>query len=161
MPKDKNAFVEFRAIRSRITMEQVLEHYRVLGKFKRTGNRLSGPCPIHNGSNPSQFRVDTEKNIWNCFSECKHGGNVLDFIARKEGIPIHAAALKACEWFGISLTDVKNDDNAPAQTAERPSKPSMQPAASKPAAPTEPEDDTPNPPLRFRLENLRHEHPYL
>jgi len=32
--------------------------------------------------NKTQFRVDTEKNIWNCFSECKHGGNTLDFICR-------------------------------------------------------------------------------
>ena len=25
----------------------------------QSANRLSGPCPIHNGSNPTQFRVDT------------------------------------------------------------------------------------------------------
>ena len=101
MPKEKKPFVDFRDIRSRITMEQVLEHYGVLDKFTRNGSRLSGPCPIHNGTNPTQFRVDTEKNIWNCFSECKHGGNVLDFIAKKEDLSIHDAAIKACEWFTL------------------------------------------------------------
>src|SRR5689334_11366673 len=126
MPKERNPFVDFRAIRARLTMEQVLGHYGVLDTFKRSGDRLSGPCPIHGGSNPSQFRVDTKKNIWNCFSECKHGGNVLDFIAKKEDVSIHAAALKACEWFNIPVGDVK---------AERPAKETAEPAA-KPPKPT-------------------------
>jgi len=84
MSKTRKPFVDFRAIRERLTMEQVLEHYGVLHTLKRKGNRLSGPCPTHHGSNPTQFRVETDRNIWNCFSECKHGGNTLDFIAKKE-----------------------------------------------------------------------------
>ena len=106
----KKPFVDFRAIRAQITMEHVLQHYGVLHAFKRSGPHLSGPCPIHHGSNPTQFRVDTDKNLWNCFSECKHGGNVLDFIAKKEDIPIHDAALKACEWFGIPIDEVENEN---------------------------------------------------
>ncbi|TAL03635.1 MAG: hypothetical protein EPO07_05905, partial [Verrucomicrobia bacterium] len=162
MSKTRKPFVDFRAIRGRITMEQVLEHYGVLHTFKRSGNRLSGPCPIHGGSDPSQFRVETEKNIWNCFSECKHGGNVLDFIASKENVPIHEAALKACEWFNIPIAEVKTDsprsesDSAPEETPERPSKPVVQPTT-----PPKPEDNTPNAPLKFRLDKLQREHPYL
>src|ERR1039457_92824 len=119
----KKPFVDFRETRSRITMEQILEHYGVLHTLKRAGNSLSGPCPIHKGSNPTQFRVDTEKNIWNCFSECKHGGNTLDFIAKMEGITIHDAAIKACEWFDIPIDEVKSSAGEPEEKA----------AASKPA----------------------------
>jgi len=158
MPKEKKPFVNFRDIRSRITMEQVLEHYGVLDKFKRTGNRLSGPCPIHNGNNPTQFRVDTEKNLWNCFSECKQGGNMLDFITRKENVSIHDAALKACEWFGIPLDEVKADSPQNGQEEAPAAKPSPKPKSK--SAPS-PEDSTPNPPLTFRLERLQREHPYL
>ena len=78
----KSSFVDFKAVKAAITMEEVLEHYGVLERFKRSGDSLSGPCPIHKGTNPTQFRVSLSKNIWNCFSECKKGGNVLDFIAR-------------------------------------------------------------------------------
>ena len=126
MNKSKKSFVDFRAIRNRVAMEHVLVHYGVFGTFKRCGNSLSGPCPIHGGSNPSQFRVDTEKNLWNCFSQCKSGGSVLDFIAKKEGISIYAAALRACEWFGISLDQIKSDgtdrepDESPERNAEAP-----------------------------------------
>ena len=82
-------------------MEQVLEHYGILDKFKPGADSLNGPCPIHKGSNPTQFRVSLSKNIWNCFSECKHGGNVLDFITEMEDVSIHAAAFKAIEWFNL------------------------------------------------------------
>lgn len=171
MPKSRKPFVDFRAIRARLTMEQVLDHYGVLHTFTRTGNRLSGPCPIHGGSNPTQFRVETDKNIWKCFSECQHGGNVLDFIAKKEDLPIHDAAIKACGWFGIPLDDVLAGDRAADEPAEpRPARrpnaghaapdAPAQPAPEPPAKPS-PEDHQPNPPLKFRLEKLQREHPYL
>jgi DNA primase len=155
----KRPFVDFRDIRSRITMEQVLEHYGVLGTFKRSGHNLSGPCPIHKGSNPTQFRVETQKNIWHCFSECKCGGNALDFIGKMDNISIHDAALKACEWFGIPLDEVKTSGKA-AELEEHPPAAAARPKAqSKPAH--KPEDNAPNPPLKFKLDKLQREHPYL
>src|SRR6267378_2463734 len=98
----KSSFVDFKAVKAAIHMEQVLEHYGLLDRFKKSGDSLSGPCPIHKGSNPTQFRVSISKNIWNCFSECKGGGNVLDFISKLENVTIHAAALKAMDWFGLT-----------------------------------------------------------
>ena len=160
MPKSK--FVDFKAVKAAITMEAVLEHYGILDKFKRGSDSLSGPCPIHKGENPTQFRVSISKNIWNCFSECKRGGNTLDFIARMESVSIHAAALKAIEWFKL------DPEAMSAGTNEEAEKPSEAPKAadapkSKPAAKTAPvqENGTPNKPLKFRLDKLERSHPYL
>jgi DNA primase len=158
----KSSFVDFRAVKAAITMEQVLEHYGILDKFKRSGDRLSGPCPIHKGSNPTQFSVSISKNAWNCFSQCKCGGNVLDFIARMEDVSIHAAALKAIEWFHLDPEAMSADSH---EEAEKPSEaptagdaPRPKPAA-KPAP--VPENGTPNKPLQFRLDKLERTHPYL
>src|SRR6266436_3241502 len=107
----KSSFVDFRAVKAAITMEQLLQHYGLLDRFKRSGDSLSGPCPIHKGENPTQFRVSVSKNIWNCFSECKHGGNTLDFIARMESVTIHAAALKAIEWFSLDPETMSGNSN--------------------------------------------------
>jgi DNA primase len=104
MPKSK--FVDFKAVKAAITMEQVLDHYGLLDKFKRSGDSLSGACPIHKGNNPTQFRVSISKNVWNCFSECKHGGNTLDFISRMDDVSILAAANKAIEWFQLDLDEM-------------------------------------------------------
>jgi DNA primase len=161
----KSSFVDFKAVKAAITMEQVLEHYGILDKFKRGSDSLSGSCPIHKGSNPTQFRISISKNIWNCFSECKHGGNVLDFIARMEDVSIHAAALKAIEWFNLdpeamsasSQEEAENTSEAPKAGDARKS------ATVKPAAKPAPvqENGVPNKPLQFRLDKLERSHPYL
>lgn len=103
--------VDFKAVKAAVclrpsplrsgSMLQVLEHYGLAESFKRSGNSLSGPCPLHNGQNRTQFRVSLEKNYWNCFGTCKGGGNVLDFVARKEGCSLREAALALCDWFQL------------------------------------------------------------
>lgn len=160
----KSQFVDFKAVKAAITMEQVLEHYGILDKFKRGTDSLNGPCPIHKGSNPTQFRVSISKNIWNCFSECKHGGNVLDFIAKMEDVSIHAAALKAIEWFNLDPEAMSaeggKDEAGEAETAAPAAPtPAPKPTARKPA-PTA-EAGAPNAPLKFRLDKLDRLHPYL
>ena len=162
----KTAFVDFKAVKAAITMEQVLQHYGLLEKFKHGTDSLNGPCPIHKGSNPTQFRVSLSKNIWNCFSECKHGGNVLDFIAEMENVSIHAAALKSIAWFNLDPEAMAASDGkeAPAETEARP--PAAKPAAKPTTAPkapvaSAPESSVPNTPLKFRLDKLERSHPYL
>jgi DNA primase len=159
----KSSFIDFRAVKAAITMEKVLEHYSLLDRFRRSGDSLSGPCPIHKGENPTQFRVSVSKNIWNCFSECKHGGNVLDFIARMEDVSVHAAALKAIEWFDLdpatmqakASDDERHQSDAPHTATASPPKP-----VSKKEVPIA-ETMAPNAPLKFRLDKLEREHPYL
>jgi DNA primase len=160
MPKSK--FVDFKAVKSALTIERVLEHYGLLDTFKRSGDSLSGPCPIHKGSNPTQFRVSLSKNVWNCFSECKHGGNTLDFIARMENVSIHAAAQKAIEWFQLDpdamSADREQEPERPDETPKAGDAPKPRPARE--AAPAK-ENSAPNKPLKFRLDKLQSDHPYL
>src|SRR3954447_23305777 len=114
----KSPYVDFKAVREALKMEQVLDRYGLMHQFKQSGDSLSGPCPIHKGNNPTQFRVSLSKNIWNCFSECKHGGNVLDFIARMESVTVHAAALKAIDWFGLDSEAVSGNSAKEAHAAQ-------------------------------------------
>lgn len=168
MPKSQ--FIDFKAVKSAITMEQILVHYGLLDRFKRNGDSLSGPCPIHRGDSPNQFRVSTSKNIWNCFSKCKRGGNTLDFIARMENVSIHGAALKAIDWFSLdpdamSATTEENGErpSAPRKNDKHPAESPKSDAKPQPAARpvSTPENGTPNKPLQFRLDKLVHEHPYF
>ena len=161
----KNRLVDFRAIRESVTMEEVLRHYGLLEQMKTSGDSLSGCCPIHKGTNPTQFRVSLTKNLWNCFSECKHGGNVLDFIARMEDISAFGAAQKAIEWFKLDPERVYAESNPPpAETPasrDAPAPPAKPAQRSAPTAEPKPEGTAPNPPLKFRLDKLQREHPYL
>jgi len=159
----KSKLVDFRAVRAAVSMERVLGHYGLLDPMKRTGDNLSGCCPIHKGSNPTQFRVSVSKNLWNCFSECKRGGNVIDFIALMEGVSAYGAALKAIEWFNLDAEQVQvpakpaPDRNLrPAPQVEKTAEP-----VSSPPPDSNPGAETFNPPLKFRLEKLQRDHPYL
>ncbi len=157
----KSTFLDFRAVKASISMEQVLEHYGLLDQFKRGADSLSGPCPIHKGSNPTQFRVSVSKNVWNCFSECKHGGNVLDFIAHMEKITIHAAALKAIEWFGINREEVSGGSEDSHEEPREPKRNGVSQTRLAPKSEPKPQDNNPNPTLKFRLDKLDRSHPYL
>ncbi len=157
----KSSFVDFKAVKAAVSLEQVLEHYGLLDKFKRSGDTLSGPCPIHKGTNPTQFRISLTKNLWNCFSECKRGGNVLDFIARMEDSSIHAAAMQAIEWFGLdaeAMTTGVKEDQKGSEPRGKTSSPQKQ---SPPKSTTDPDLSTANKPLKFRLEKLDQTHTYL
>jgi DNA primase len=159
----RSSFVDFKAVKAAITMEQVLEHYGLMDKFTRKGDSLNGPCPIHNGSNPTQFRVSISKNIFNCFSECKQGGNALDFIAKMENVSIHAAALKAIEWFQLNTKSVTRSSDEPEEKQSTEPRIERAPAAKKTARKQTTAEDTStsNKPLQFRLEKLERNHPYL
>ena len=155
----KSSFVDFKAVKAVLTMERVLDHYGLMDKFTRKGDNLSGPCPIHKGTNPTQFRVSLSKNVFNCFSECKHGGNALDFIAKMENVSIHAAALKAVEWFHIDLDAVADGRDGESEEASE----LDEPKTSKRRVSTIPKEEPsePNKPLKFRLDKLERTHPYL
>src|ERR1019366_6731269 len=98
--------------------------------------------------------------IWNCFSECKHGGNVLDFIARMDDVSILAAANKAIEWFHLDPEEMSvNSEGEAGNEAPKSGDAPRLKAAAKPA-PVQ-EKGEPNKPLKFRLEKLERSHPYL
>lgn len=46
----------------------------VLPGFRREGNRMFGPCPVHGGDNVRAFVVDLAGDRWFCFTRCRRGG---------------------------------------------------------------------------------------
>jgi len=154
----KRNYVDFKAVKQAVSILQILDHYGLTGGLKRNGDSLSGTCPIHKGENPSEFRVSISKNCWNCFSQCKRGGNILDFVRLKENITLRDAALRIAEWFALSMTDgakQKSGANAEVETLKK--------RAPVPAKETVAADESaePNKPLGFQLQNLDQTHPYL
>jgi DNA primase len=70
----------FDRLKQQITITDVLAHYRLETKLRNKGSYLLGPCPLHGGDNPSAFRVNAERGIWNCFTACKTGGDIVDLV---------------------------------------------------------------------------------
>ena len=174
----KRSFVNFEAVKAAVNITQVLERYGLAEQFKKTnnGDTWSGPCPIHQGTNPTQFRVSVSKNCWHCFSgDCHAHGNVLEFVSRMENISITEAARKLAEWFQVNAEwkpDTGRREKAVrTEAVESPAAeeaPAPRPAAkavTRPASQIEPlakaDEIGGNKKLNFALQNLDAAHPYL
>lgn len=135
------AVVSFAEVKRAVGIEAVLTRYGILGSLALKGANLTGPCPFCNGRSERAFRASPEKNAWYCFG-CKQGGNVLDFVAKREGVTLRLAAIALNDWFELGL-------GAPAE----PAKASTEPPAAAPAS-----EPTVNPPLTFALKTLDPSH---
>lgn len=148
-------WVDFRAVKSSISMEMALAHY---GVVMRPLNHcyLRGRCPLptHASKGSAQsFIVNVEKNAWACHSSScvvarggRLGGNVLDFVASMEKCSVRTAALQLQDWFRASTGSGWLGDPSRAATVP-PSEVSS--------------DEDPNRPLSFSLAGVDFHHPYL
>ena len=134
-------FIGFDRLKQSVTMEQVLDRYGLRERLRHSGDSLSGVCPLHQGHNPSQFRVSLSRNCWICFGDCHAGGSIIDFVSRMEKVGIREAGMLLQDWFSLK----------PVNGGEIP----------KAAATAIPFRKESNPPLRFSLGALDGAHPYL
>jgi DNA primase len=178
------AFIDFTAVKAAVSFQQVLEHYGLTTSMRsiHNGDGFEGPCPIHEGTSQDIFKVTLSKNCWFCHnSQCKCGGNHLDFVAKMENCNAHEAALKLDQWFNLGLAGKaesapQHRDSAPARSApsthEQPLQRRQQlppsrtrsmpsPAAEATVSEEPPEDADDNVPLSFKLENLKTDHAYF
>jgi DNA primase catalytic core len=76
----------------------------VIGKtvaLKRRGRKFLGLCPFHSEKSPS-FNVDSERQFFHCFG-CKAGGNVIDFVMKRDGLPFIDALRQLGEVAGLDM----------------------------------------------------------
>jgi len=81
---------DFDHIKATADLVKVMESYGVT--LKKQGADFVGLCPFHDDTKPS-LHVTPAKQLWNC-PACGAGGNVLQFVAKREGCTEKEAALK-------------------------------------------------------------------
>lgn len=156
-------WIDFKAVKDAARFEPVLERYGL--ELTKKGSELTGLCPFHEDSKPS-FSVNTEKRLFHCFA-CKAKGNILDFVAKKEGVSVRRAAELVCEWLGLEADLREHEPKSRPPQQERAAKP-QQHASPARSSTKEPEgspcsaqvEADANRPLSFVLQ-LEHDHPYL
>ncbi|HEX4960616.1 MAG TPA: CHC2 zinc finger domain-containing protein [Thermoanaerobaculia bacterium] len=148
-----HGFVSFAELKRAVSMEAILKRYELSEGLTRKGANLAGPCPFCKGTSGRQFQVNLVKNAWYCFG-CKAGGNVLDFVAKRERVSVRTAALTLDSWFELGL--VREE-----RCAETPAIPTEEAVASVASPPPAKELPTKNPPLTFSLKTLDPNHASL
>jgi DNA primase len=133
-------WLDLEAIKNRVGMTAVLDHYRIQGLRRSGRHHLRGRCPLHSGEGRETFHVDTAEQVFHCFS-CQAGGSVLDLVMAVEGCGLRHAAERLWSWSG-----------APDHDSEPWSRPVKQTVTKKIEYPAR---------LGFRLRGIDWRHPYL
>ena len=106
---------DFAEIKRTTDLVRVIESYGV--ELRKVGNDHVGLCPFHEDKKPS-LHVTPGKGLWNC-PACGAAGNVIQFVARKEGITDKEAALKLCSAIpGVQRASALAAPATPAATAD-------------------------------------------
>ena len=95
--------VDFKALRSSVTLEQVLAMLDVK-LLKKSNEQLRGPCPIC--SHQKTFVVTPGKGLWICFSkDCgSKGGDMIALVQKVRGYgdDVRKAALDIMQHFSLN-----------------------------------------------------------
>ena len=70
--------------------------------LKKAGRTWKARCPFHSEKTPS-FNVDPERGTWHCFGACSTGGDVIEFVRRKENLDFKEALRLCAERAGVEL----------------------------------------------------------
>ena len=119
---EEKRWVDFRAVKAAVTLRMILEHYRATNWKPEKGDELRGPCPLPDCDGKRSFSWNPTKNAFQCFA-CKARGNVLDFVAKREGCTVKDAAAKLAEWFKVGESEQAAADHS--ENAVRPPWPAL------------------------------------
>ena len=72
-------------------------------ELKKNGRNFKGLCPFHTEKTPS-FIVNPERQTWRCFGACATGGDVFNFVMRKEGVEFGEALHRLADAAGVEVT---------------------------------------------------------
>src|SRR5437016_5640381 len=86
----KNHVLSFKDLKQHISIEQVLRHYGLFDTLQLKGKSHRGLCTFCEAAEGSPFSVSLEKSCYQCFT-CRASGNILDFVAKWEGVSIREA----------------------------------------------------------------------
>jgi len=174
MAESKSEWVDFKSVKSAVSMEMVLGYYGIeIRKVNRSSWRGKCPLPTHAGDSESSFSMNSDKNAWACHvASCvkardgRKGGNVLDFVAVMGGCSVRDAALKLQNWFSVEASNERPADYVPSRDRKKSdSKKLVREKKDELVedSTSDVEDDTQevNQPLEFELKSIDTSHPYI
>ncbi len=86
-------------IKARIDIVDFISRYVPL---QRSGRLYRALCPFHQERTPS-FIVFPERRTWRCFGACGTGGDIFDFLMRRENLAFREALEQLAREAGVEL----------------------------------------------------------
>jgi len=87
-------------IKERLDIVEVISAYVPLDK---SGRRFRALCPFHADKNTPSLVVFPDDQHWYCFGACNEGGDVFDFVMKREGWDFRTALEELARRAGVEL----------------------------------------------------------
>lgn len=71
--------------------------------LRKAGNSYTGFCPFHHNTRTPAFVVFPETQTWRCFGACADGGDVFNYVMRKNGLDFPEALKMLALRAGVEL----------------------------------------------------------
>lgn len=88
-------------------------------EMRRAGRNFTGFCPFHHNVNTPSFVVFPDTQTWKCFGECDEGGDLFNFVMKKEGWDFAEALRNLADRAGIELKPLTPEAKVEQEEGER------------------------------------------
>lgn len=72
-------------------------------QLRRSGKNYTGFCPFHDNTRTPAFVVFPDTGTWRCFGQCNEGGDIFQFVMKREGWDFSEALQMLAERAGVEL----------------------------------------------------------
>lgn len=86
-------------------VKQRLDAVELIGRYvelRKAGTIYKGLCPFHSERTPS-FVVYPDRGTWHCFGSCGIGGDIFNFVMRRENLEFREALELLARQAGVTL----------------------------------------------------------
>ena len=87
-------------------------------QLRRSGKSYSGFCPFHPNTRTPAFAVFPESGTWRCFGQCNEGGDIFNFVMKKEGWDFPETLQYLAERAGVELRPPTAEEQVAAEEYE-------------------------------------------
>lgn len=86
--------------------------------LKHSGKNYTGFCPFHTNVNTPAFVVFPDTQTWRCFGQCNEGGDLFNFVMKREGWDFPEALRRLAERAGVTLQEFTPEQQEAAEENE-------------------------------------------
>ena len=88
-------------------------------KLRHSGKNYTGFCPFHPNTKTPAFVVFPDTQTWRCFGQCNEGGDLFNFVMKREGWDFAEALRRLAERAGVQLQEFTPEEQEKVEENER------------------------------------------
>jgi DNA primase len=88
-------------------------------QLRKSGKNYTGFCPFHSNTHTPAFVVFQDSGTWRCFGQCNEGGDIFNYVMKREGLDFGEALKYLAEKAGVQLKPITPVQQEAAEENER------------------------------------------